>query len=109
MPSAPQICTDRSTTRPTASATNVFAIELDCAALRPWSSSAQACQISSRDAARSISESATIACTMPRSPSLEPNSSRSAARRTAMSWACRAMPSQRMQWVSRAGASRTWA
>ncbi len=97
MPSAPQICSDRSTTRPTASATNVLAIELDWAALRPSSSSAQACQISSRDAAMSISESAIIACTMPRSPSREPNIRRSVARVTAISWARRAMPSQRMQ------------
>jgi hypothetical protein len=86
-----------------------LAIELDWAALRPWSSSAQACQISSREAAMSISESAIIACTMPRSPIREPNMRRSAALVTAISWERRAMPSQRMQWVRRAGASRTWA
>ena len=104
MPSAPQICTARSTTRPTASATKTLDTEENCAAaLEPVSNSHAVRQISARLASMSISESASICWTMPRSPSAEPNAIRLPARSSATSWARRAAPSQRMQCVSRAG------
>lgn len=108
-PREPQICSARSTTRHTASAVNALAIAVDCAPDRPWSSSQHAWRVRARAAAMSISESAIMPCAMPRSASREPNSSRLAARVSAICWARLAMPSQRMQCVIRAGPSRTCA
>ena len=110
-PSAPQICTDRSTTRPTASATNVLAIEVACARgralvelpARPAGSAPRA----GRDVDLGVGDHAPGPCRG--RPAARRTARRSAARSTAMSWARRAIPSQRMQWVSRAGPSRTCA
>ena len=109
VPRLPQICTARSTTRSTASATWTFVIEESRCASAPESSSHAVCQIIVREDCRSIAESAIICWIIPRSASREPKPSRSIARSMAISCARRAMPSQRMQCVSRAGASLTCA
>ena len=99
----------RSITRNSASEQNTLAIDDSWRACPPWSSTHAACQMTSRARCMSSALSASMNPTPSCSASALPNASRRTAYPQAMSWARFAAPSHRMQWVSRAGASRTWA